>query len=390
MEILPVGVTLQSTQGCEMHHGLKLTLTLVLAGAVLAGNGWASATARAVGSYDGAKVRVIQETFSGIRIGFDLSQATLTPVATVAESATEPELVSATRWVVVPDRGVVSLKACRNGTAYLGKPQIFRGVRIAPVTVSSSLGSPDEVELELEFTAGIGVNELGALSRVPITPQFANLLESVALNPPRDRFPGRDLAAESLSRMLLLYPEAINDQATLDLIEEFADWKRRLGLRVDVEAIDTDAMDAEAIKGVISDYYHEDPPIDYVAIIGDDRFPKTYWLQAPPPSDQELFFPGYPKTLPNDILGKPDTTHLVDMLYTTMDGDQDMAPDIGIGRFWVRTLEQLKGALRRSIRADAPAWGSRHRHGTVHRRSAWARTRRGSRRTSSSPSSRSA
>jgi len=253
-----------------------------------------------------------------------------------------------TRWVVLP-AGMKGELAVREqaldgaSPAVIGRPVIWRGVRLAPVMIMPQQHSEESLTLDIRFVPDKDGVRHSEIAPRPLSPQQARILDMMTLNPPRQLSPRRDLAAEDIAHILLLYPEALEDETALTELDGFVDWKERMGFKVTKLAVDTDVMDALDIKDMIADYYDDNPPLDYLVIVGDDRFPDPFPDDGQDPVyDEEMFFPGL-------LFDYGIFDSFSDLLYTTMDGENDLTPDIPLGRFWVPTAAKLAGVLRRSV-----------------------------------------
>ncbi|MFH0766026.1 MAG: C25 family cysteine peptidase [Calditrichota bacterium] len=283
-------------------------------------------------------------------------------------------LPAITRWVVVPDGGPVRLEIADHSTARwscdlrdgslkcdsedlanaveadlqlyppqsakIGKEAYYRGLRLIPVTIYPVQAQPgtDKVwenrRLEITLTVEPGASRNSAKPR-----SFARhwrALEGIVLNPP-----ARDLASETCARMLILRNAAYNNQNGLTAINEFADWKRRMGLQVDIVTVNLQNQDQDDIKTIVREaYLDEDAPLDYLLIIGwDDMIlGQNENIQL----DNNLAFPTFSYNIDEaQIYG--------DLLFTTFDGDDDLIQDVQFGRILVPETEALRGVLRRQV-----------------------------------------
>jgi len=344
-----------------MQRTLYALLTVVTAFILaVATNSWARSNHLPVNpgfeSVTGVEACVILESDSRLQVEFNLPQR--------AQGAMLP----VTRWVIVPPRRSVTLNilypeaAERNpksepppSAVVLGHPRVIRGVRMVPVTIcplqlhtdGEELPQTSRIVVELEFSPDGGEDAALAHRRIPITPNFARLLEAFTLNPPRtDHLPGRDLAAPALSRMLVVYSDAIEDEEALGCINEFVEWKRRMGLMVDVEEIDIDDNAYEEVKELAWQLLDDEKlPLEYMTIIGDDELGWSWdSVMVDLEIDDELFFPAYGHEI-NDT-----TTVFRDHYYTTDPEDEEfLMPQFALGRMMVPNYGSLAGALRRTI-----------------------------------------
>ncbi len=382
-----------------MNRRLSAALIIIL---LLTVNGEAFSSTRPAGLSGNQPefARITGQSGSDIRIVFtppsssDLlfSQSSAASIYDLEEGYTSADgrhLPAVTYWVVVPPRDKVELEMVSQegrrlstdisaaadpyidsqavtlnagslaqadppDAAVTGKPVIMRGVRMVPVTVYPLQLSGNEafenrrVTVDLKLAHGDAENPRLSLRPIPMSDRFADIIDSYTLNPPHNLTPRRDPAATELARMLIMYPEAIDNEeneGALEWIDNFADWKRRQGLMVDIEPIDVEHNDAEDIKDVIRDYYDPDegPPLEFLVIIGNEDINELE--DARYENDVELFFPTYQF----EIIGEDDTTTgYSDHEYSTLEGD-DLAPDIIVSRIKVPTYTRLIGALQRTI-----------------------------------------
>jgi len=286
-------------------------------------------------------------------------------------TASGQKLPSVTRWVVVSPTDRVTTSVNRqqgrwidptstsemidlNGqielepphAAVIGSPQIMRGVRMVPVTIYPLQVDPEtgqifansELEVNLEYGDGDGQNRV--TRQIPITTHFANILEAVTLNPPRERFPRRDEPTSYLSKMLVLKHENLENRGALEAIDDFITWKKRLGFNVELETINHRSDDPEDIKEEIQAAFNADPPVEYVVIIGDFAVE----------DDDEFYFTADSVEI-LDLEGEPELGYKVpsDNYFVTFDGADDRIPDIALGRILATNSAELVGAIRRSI-----------------------------------------
>lgn len=232
----------------------------------------------------------------------------------------------------------------------VGAPRVFAGIRVVPVVLFleqydfsagyALLNRRVEVNLTLQPSSKAASSSGRTLRRA-----FPSTLDGFILNPRSRPEPSRDRQVAALGRMLILLPEALEDEAALDQIEAFAEWKRRCGLEVMVEAVDAQSLTGQEIRDDIVAEHHRRAPLDYLVIIGDDRFPDPIVRDGQEPDYEDaLFFPSVQLLVEREQV---DTLRS-DLLYAALDGD-DYLPDFAVGRFWVPTAAQLAGALARSI-----------------------------------------
>ena len=222
-----------------------------------------------------------------------------------------------------------------NPAARIGIPAEFRGIYLLPLLVSPIQYLENEellfenrsLTLELDFTPDL---EAPAVLRpVPMSPAMSDMIGSQMINPP-----ARDLADASRGRILVLYSDRLEDEGTLISIQAFADWKRRLGYKVIVEAVDVNRQ-GYIRNGLVSFYYGQPESLEFLIILG-------HWDLRELDEDSPLYFPSY--TYQEDTV----TIHS-DQYYVTLGGEDDLLPDVIVGRFMSNSLENLSYALSRSI-----------------------------------------
>ncbi len=240
-------------------------------------------------------------------------------------------------------------------SARIGEPRVFRGVSLVPLTIypvqildeNSKVFVAREMTIQLSFTAGGTDNSVYSRSRYKLTKSMQKVLSTVTLNPPQNVRPRRDIASEGLSRMLILYGEDIEDESTIEKIMEFAEWKRRMGLVVDVEEVMIDGAEAEDIRiDYVEPLLDSDPPLEFLVIMGDDftALDNTGFEEDTVDFlDRDLFFPSFEFNV-NDTV-----TFIGDHPFSVFGEDEIHIPEIAVGRFMSPTYEMLKGALKRSI-----------------------------------------
>jgi len=226
----------------------------------------------------------------------------------------------------------------------LGKPVILRGIRMIPVIVqsyqlltkSNEIFENHSITVELEFTPDES-DSPGFNRRGPYSPHFARMLDNLVLNPP-----ARDLAPNHRARILVVHSEGLleEENAVAD-IETFAEWKKRLGYDVIVHPIDTE-QDQDDIKGEIREFYNEEESIEFLIIMG-HYDPRDFEEDE----DSPYFFPTWRDSVEVDRQGLIRISG--DAFFVTFDGEEDLLPDVIVGRFTCPTYEDLSYALFRSM-----------------------------------------
>lgn len=310
---------------------------------------------------------------SGVLVTVDIEPADFNTLLDAAGSpewnGSQPDAI--VRWVILPNAGNAELnireidafqtdntnhppfdaeisRAEAVGFASLGKPQVMRGVRMAPLAIKPLILDETgnsivtrRIELEIEFTGGQGENEVDYTA--PISPAFESLIRSMALNPPA-RFPGRDLADPYLAKMLILRPSSLNNQAAVNRLNAFADWKKRQGYDVTLTSVNVANTTPAQIRNIIREGYPEDP-YDYVLLIGWYYRFRIDFIGA----DATLRFPAW-SLAPIE----PDTVITYgDLFYATLDNEgeetDDWLPDVLIGRMNAHSPDYLQAVLNRSM-----------------------------------------
>ncbi|NQU05469.1 MAG: carboxypeptidase regulatory-like domain-containing protein [Calditrichaeota bacterium] len=247
--------------------------------------------------------------------------------------------------------------------ASMGRPQVMRGVRMVPVTIyplqidqGNALAIENsKITVDLKMSHGDAVNPVTNPRPANFSSGFAKIFESISLNPPQNLNPRRDLADTALSRLLILYPEALNEddededaEEAVTWIHRYANLKRRMGYLVNVEFVDTDNRDSDFIKNQIIRHYYEevDPPVEFVTIIGNEN-----WIELNSDSienrNPELYFPSF-----DIVIVVEEIEYIVrsEHGYTTLEGDEDdEVPDIILSRMKVPNYQSLIGVLQKTI-----------------------------------------
>jgi len=238
--------------------------------------------------------------------------------------------------------------------ASIGRVEVVRGIPIAPLTIYKlQLGEGetgvenDQIALDIRFVRSLEAPPVQEFHEKPFT-RSAQFVRSVLLNSPfRDpAFPPPLNGASELSEdqqpyidhILMLYSSTLNQQLGVPWVDSLANWKRQMGYKVTVRAINLAQVTALEIRQMIRNeyYFGVEDPIAHLIIIGTDS------------SNQATTFPTCPG--PENRQG--------DHGYSLMDvqrGEHDvglvgeMVSDITVGRFDVTNYASLQGAIKRTI-----------------------------------------
>lgn len=182
----------------------------------------------------------------------------------------------------------------------------------------------------------------------------------IALTPDRKRSPlaiervdtQRDLAGPGMGADYVV----ITHDAFYDGVQRLADYRRQQGFTVETVRISEiydrfnhGIVDPEAIRRFLQyAYTHWSPAPAYVLLVGDGS------IDGSGPEENPI-----PVHLVNTVgFGAVGTDHR----YALVSGD-DLLPDLCIGRFPVRTVEELTTVIDKTIAYEArPEWGAWRRH----------------------------
>ncbi len=241
-------------------------------------------------------------------------------LATLTDSTTISAMIAAP-----PGRGVTAqLKAGSGIEAAVAEPINFRGITLYPLQVRPLAGQGwsgnDIAEVEARFTQD-GLDNVGEPIRV--SEQMARWIERSVLN-------SEELDLETVSpvgRILIIVQD---DAQIVGALEPYIEWKRQQGYRITVSH-PTDNTDPYAIKNeVTAEYFSDNPiPLEYVLMIGDHD------------SNSAVRMVGY-------RYDHNFNSNHTDNWYVTMDGRLPV-PDVAIGRFSVRELNQLRIGVNKTL-----------------------------------------
>lgn len=353
----------------------RLFISLLVFSIACTAFGAASRSLLESSTVDGGDVTVTERGGSGLQISYTLPSTSDGYAAYATEgmylTTSGQKLPSVTRWVVVSptDKVTVSIGSQRGSwidptatsqivdmndgiemepsqAAVIGSPQIMRGVRMVPVTLypvqlnreTGQLFENSEIEVNIEY-GGIADHNI-VMRDISISTQFANILEVMTLNPPRERFPRRDMGTSYLSKMLVLKHENLENGDVLEAIDDFVTWKKRLGYDVSLETVDDRRDDPDDIKGMIQEAYNANPPVEYIVLVG------TFEVA----DDDEFYFPADSVEI-FTLEGEPEEGFKLpsDNYFVTFDGADDRIPDVALGRILATNADMMIGAIRRSL-----------------------------------------
>ncbi|NQU05704.1 MAG: T9SS type A sorting domain-containing protein, partial [Calditrichaeota bacterium] len=238
---------------------------------------------------------------------------------------------------------ISALKTNPPQTVVIGKPIMFRGVPIAPVSIyplqlvedGSEVIENSDLSIDLEFVPDASVaTSIGQLSENP-SGNAALIIDKLVLNPPRrDQDEHQYNYAE---RMVIMYSEDLPDSGNNNpvdwLNENFVEWKRKMGYQVDMHEVDKTDRPSDIRQSIIDEFWDVDEgevPLSYLVIIGTDD------------GDHHYSFPteGYHG----------------DNYFAAMDDNDVNSPDICVARIDITGLGgygELRAVLNRSIRYES-------------------------------------
>ncbi|MBT7618922.1 MAG: T9SS type A sorting domain-containing protein [Calditrichaeota bacterium] len=242
--------------------------------------------------------------------------------------------------------------------AFVGNPSVLRGIRMVPVLIfplqklddSGTVFENHEVTIELEFTPSEN-NSFQFSHRAPYSLEFSNVIENLVVNPP-----ARDLSAENRSKILIVHTSRLSeDEAMMNDLNAFAEWKRRLGYAVELLPIEIDvAFEAqqenqEAVKEAIRERYEAPQSIEFLMIMGH----YNVFAFGADSIDQLVETPYLFPTFYGEIENweRVDVQYQGDQFFVTFD-EADNMPDVIVGRFMSTNYEELSYALHRVIQYE--------------------------------------
>lgn len=217
--------------------------------------------------------------------------------------------------------------------AYIGAVQGWRGIAVAPMTVTPFRYSPDTGRLETAETITIRVDFHPGSGRTVIKPRhpsrrMEHLYQGCLLNPPAKQPHELDFDENEPVRMLVVLKED-----ALEAAQPLIDFHHQTGLRTEVWLAD-DIEDEFEIKERVSEMFEDG--LEYLFIIGDGHrnhydVPMHFW----DPLD-----PGWQD--PED----PTSSHS-DTWYTCLDPPdddeyEDHLPELSVGRIVYDDIDELE------------------------------------------------
>ena len=206
----------------------------------------------------------------------------------------------------------------KSAVIHIGKPGIFRDLRIAPISIKPYRIYPEtgkilvtsEISITITFTEGSTVNP--KLNQRPLSPAFTDIYRSLVWNFTDD--PADEITP--LNYLIICPDDFVN--AVIPL----SDWKNQKGVKTTVvpfSQINANSQDEEIIRNYIESvyFYGENPP-DYVLLVGDEtQFPiHLVYTQDPPTPFSYASYPGF---------------YTNDNYFACLEGD-DYFPEVNIGR----------------------------------------------------------
>ncbi len=267
-----------------------------------------------------------------------------------------PDLPAVTRFVRVPDRGVIEMEYSinersvisnanpavfsredleeaaaqpLNGGLYpaepvqIGTPSIMRGIRVVPVTVypvqydalNKTFIHSSGIDVRIAARAGEGVNETPDINRQP-SRSFNRMVDELLVNPPQRDNPDENYLPGGC---LIVF-----DEEAPESVWEFVEWKRRAGHPVQVLEINGDELVPNQLRNVIRDIYAE-TGFEFLTFLGSGEAQR-------------------PLLIPMD----DGWDGIYDMYYAMLEGD-DALPDVALGTINCITQASLTCAIRRAI-----------------------------------------
>lgn len=224
----------------------------------------------------------------------------------------------------------------------IGTPGIMRDLRVINVTTYPMVFNPVTGELKVYRNLTVTLNFIGTDSRnilpeIPteIEADLAPLYKSLIINYEALGIP---TVAPVLPRYLIITADEY-----YDAIQDFVEWKRRMGYRVEIMSGTFGPGDTANIKNYIKTE-HQGEPLKYVLLVGDG------YRDGP---DIPLFkgweHPGY-----------PGTWIWSDYYYSLM--TDDAYPDLAIGRFCVGSVTEVETIVSKVFKYEknpAVSWNTK-------------------------------
>ncbi|MCF7811787.1 hypothetical protein K9N50_12460, partial [bacterium] len=235
---------------------------------------------------------------------------------------------------------IYALNANPPQTVVVGKPIMFRGVPIAPVSIyplqliedGSKVIENTDLSIDLEFIPDASVQTTIRQNDENLSQNTNKMLDDLVLNPPR-RDPGENQYS-CTERMVIMFSENIPDSLPgnpVDWINDnFVDWKRKMGYQVDIHVVNRNQSMSEIRRSIRENFWNVDEgeiPLSYLVIIGhaEDNI-------------DPYFFPTEPT--------------YGDNYFAAMDDADVFSPDICVARIDIPAFSGdggLRAVLQRSI-----------------------------------------
>ncbi len=236
--------------------------------------------------------------------------------------------------IPLEEQEISSMMLTPTSPIQLGEPLSFRGYRLVPLTIFPvQLDAESDIsgvinqalEFSIRFSTESSQRALRPVNDSPLS-YPARFINSLVINPPaRDPIGGQ---SSHIGHILIIYNQNLATRAYLDSL---ADWKRQMGYRVSLAAVNP--SDPMAIRQMIrQNYYFTDDPVQDLIIIG--------------PNSQNLS----DLYIPNFREGMFSGDHYYGVM---VDGESErIVPEITVGRLYAETTSELAGVIKRSIRYE--------------------------------------
>lgn len=204
----------------------------------------------------------------------------------------------------------------------IGEPAIMRDLRLIPVTVSPVRVNP--VTGEAQVLTGILVElEFDDSPTTNIKMRSFNKNVSSFAKMYRDKVANYDYmnpnGVEVKGSILIVYPDVAG---AVDLVQQLADWKRRMGYDTHIERVSNGAS-TTTVKNIIQNAYNTcDPPLEFVILVGDGAGGLAISCYTSPSS--------------------------TDHNYTMLDGT-DVLPEVTLGRLTAGNVNDLRVVINKIL-----------------------------------------
>ena len=202
----------------------------------------------------------------------------------------------------------------------------FHPVQYNPVSSKARVYSRIRVLVTEQPGSGPGAFPV----RRPTSPDIINLYSALVCNYHRPDLSSESLDQDEIKFLVITKPEYYDELAPL------VEWRRRIGIPVEVVSVDDIGQDPRLVKDYIADLYFTDG-LEYVLLGGDiDDIPAYYWESGGSTLDSDNW-------------------------YACVDpgGDTDFLPELGLGRITFDTPEELTRQVNKILSyLTAPSTGS--------------------------------